>query len=144
MTEKLQQTIKEETARLPKEIQEAIGILDWIKITEEIGKTYLLEKDEIEDFQLETLLILIGVEEPKFYATNIENQVGTTKDDAEKMTNEAFEKILAPISNAIEENIKKNLKNINLNWKQSVDFILSGGNYSTFMEQKSDIIDTKI
>ena len=136
MTEKLQQTIKEEIARLPQEGQDAINALDWVKIAEEIGKKYLLEEDEIEDFQLETLLILIGVEESEFYAINIENHVETTKDDSIKMANEAFEKIFAPIGKALEENIKKNLKNKNLNAEQNLNFILSGGNYSAFMEQK--------
>ena len=136
MTDKLQQTIKEEIARLPQEGQDAINALDWVKIAEEIGKKYLLEEDEIEDFQLETLLILIGVEESEFYAINIENHVETTKDDSIKMANEAFEKIFAPIGKALEENIKKNLKNKNLNAEQNLNFILSGGNYSAFMEQK--------
>ena len=136
MTEKLQQTIKEEIARLPQEGQDAINALDWVKIAEEIGKKYLLEEDEIEDFQLETLLILIGVEESEFYAINIENHVETTKDDSIKMANEAFEKIFAPIGKALEENIKKNLKSKNLNAEQNLNFILSGGNYSAFMEQK--------
>jgi len=133
MTEKLQQTIKEEVGRLPKEMQEVINVIDWLKISEEIGKKYLLEEGEIEDFQLETLLVLIGVEGPTSYAINIENQVGTTKDEAVKMAKEAFEKIFLPIGNALEENIKKNLKNIKPNAEQNLGFIMSGGNYSSFL-----------
>src|SRR3989338_4771438 len=109
MTEKLQQTIQEEVIKLPKEAQEAINFLDWIKIAEEIGKKYLLNEEEINNFQLETLLVLIGVVDPEFYAINIENQVGTTKDSANKMADEAFEKIFKPIGEKIEENIKKHM-----------------------------------
>ena len=135
MTEKLQQTIKEEVAKLPKDAQDAINAFDWIKVTEEIGKKYLLTDEETNNFQVETLLVLVGLTDPQFYPVSIENQVGTTKDDAQKMSDEATEKIFIPIANAIEENLKKNLKNNNLNPKQTINFILSGGDYSAFIEQ---------
>ncbi|MFA6077128.1 MAG: hypothetical protein WC735_03595 [Candidatus Paceibacterota bacterium] len=133
MTEKLKQAIEEEIAKLPKEGQDAIGAVNWIKITEEIGKKFLLENDEIEDFQLETLLVLIGSVDSEFYSVNIENQVGTTKEEAKNMADEAFQKIFVPIRNILEENIKKDMKNKNPDWKQSLDFILSGGDYLSFI-----------
>ena len=133
MTEELKKTIKKEIAELPKEGQEAIGAVDWVKIAEEVGKKFLLDEDEIEDFQLETLLVLIGVTDPEFYAVNIENHVDVTKDKSAEMAKEAFQKIFTPIRKALEENIKKNLKDKNPNWQQSVDFILSGGNYSALL-----------
>ena len=133
MTEKLQQTIKEELAELPKETQEAVGVLDWVKIAEEIGRKYLLGEDEITDFQTETLLVLIGAVDPEFYAVNIENHAGATKDTANKMAKESFEKIFAPVAGKIEENIKKNLTGKNPNWEQTLNFILSGGNYAALI-----------
>src|SRR3989344_3872085 len=96
MTEKLQQTIKEEVAKLPKDAQDAINAFDWIKVTEEIGKKYLLTDEETNNFQVETLLVLVGLTDPQFYPVSIENQVGTTKDDAQKMSDEATEKIFIP------------------------------------------------
>ena len=46
MTERLKQTIEEEIAALPKEGQEAIGAVPWVKIAEEIGnKNNLTEED---------------------------------------------------------------------------------------------------
>ena len=133
MTEKLQQTIKEEIAQLPKEMQEAISSLDWVKTAEDIGNTNKLNEEEIDDFQLETLLVLIGAVDFQFYAVNIENHVGTTKEGAKSIADEAFQKIFTPISNKIEENIKKNMQNKNPNWQQNLDFVLSGGNYSAFI-----------
>src|SRR3989344_2165392 len=97
MTEKLKQIIKEEVLKLPKEVQEAINSLDWRGIAEEIGKKYKLNESEINDFQVETLLILVGLEEAEFYVRNIENNVGTSKDEAEKISREAFERIFIPI-----------------------------------------------
>ena len=134
MTEKLQQTIKEEVEKLPKEMQEAISALDWTKVAEEIGKKYLLSESEINDLQVETLLVLVGLEDGNFYPQNIEDNVGTSKDEAEKMADEALQKIFTPINNILIENVKRSGKSKKASWKQTIDFILSGGNYAAFVE----------
>src|SRR3989338_6481883 len=105
MTDKLKQTIKDEVAKLPKKIQEAINSLDWVDIAEEIGKKFLLMEGEINDLQVETLLVLVGIEDFDLYANNIENNIGTSKEEAEKIAEEANQKIFTPISNALPENI---------------------------------------
>ena len=107
MTEKLKNIIKEEMAKLPKENQEAINTFDWVNIAEEIGKKYLLDESEINDLQVETLLILIGLEDPDLYANNIENNVGTSKDEANKIAEEVIQKIFVPINGILIEDIKK-------------------------------------
>lgn len=133
MTEKLKQTIKNELAKLPKENQEAINSCDWVKMSEEIGEKYLLSESEINDFQVETLLVLVGLEEPDLYTIHIENNVGTTKDEAKKIAEEVLQKIFTPINDILIEKIKKSGKDKNANAEQSLDFILSGGDYSAFM-----------
>ena len=134
MTDKLKQTIKNEVGKLPIEVQEAISALDWTKITEEIGKKYRLSESEINDFQVETLLVLVGLEDGNYYAQNIEDNVGTSKDEAEKMADEAFTKIFTPINNILVENVKRSGKSKRASWNQTIDFILSGGDYSAFIE----------
>lgn len=134
MTEKLKQIIKEEVMKLPKEAQEAINSLEWGNIAEEIGKKFLLNESEINDFQVETLLVLVGIEDENYYAQNIENEVGTSKNEAEKMAEEVNQKIFTPINNFFIEHIKKSEKIKNPNLEQSLDFILSGGDYSAFLE----------
>ncbi|OGI72282.1 hypothetical protein A3C60_00815 [Candidatus Nomurabacteria bacterium RIFCSPHIGHO2_02_FULL_37_45] len=136
MTEKLKEIIKEEVMKLPKEMQEAMNALDWASITEEIGKKYLLNEGEINDLQAETLTVLIGLTDPDLYAIDIENEIGTTKEDAKKIVDEVSEKVFTPISNLWEENIKKNLKSKNSDAGQNLDFVLSGGDYSAFMEKR--------
>lgn len=139
MTEKLKQIIKDELVKLPKELEEAIGAFDWVKATEEIGEKYLFES-EITDFQVETLLVLIGLESPEMYAINIEHNVGTSREEAKRIAQESFEKIFAPINNILEENIKKSGRPKNANGEQNLNFILSGGDYSSFVERRDDII----
>jgi len=134
MTEKLKNTIKEEVLKLPKEAQEAISSLDWGNIAEEIGKKYLLDENEINDLQVETLLVLVGITNAEFYAINIENQINTSKDTATKIASEVFKKIFTPINDNIVKYIKKSDKVENGNTEQNLNFILSGGDYSVFLE----------
>ncbi len=133
MTEKLKQISKEEITKLPKEMQEAINAVGWANISEQIGKKYSLNESEINDFQAQVLLVLLGLRDLEFFEIYIENDVETTKDQAANIANEASEKIFDPIANIIEENIKKNLGNKSVDWQQTVDFILSGGNYFSFI-----------
>ena len=143
MTDKLRQIVKEELGKLPKETQEAINSLDWARAVEEIGKKYLLLENGINDLQIETLLVLVGLEDVNDYAQRVENEVGMTKDEAEKIAEEVVNKIFSPISNAIEENIKKNLKSKSLSTEQNLNFILSGGNYSAFLESTATMNATE-
>jgi hypothetical protein len=140
MTETLQQIIKEEVLKLPKENQEAIASLDWVKTTEEMGAKYLFDEITLNDFQVETLLVLLGLKDPDFFAINIENEVGISKKEAEKITGEVFEKIFTPINNKLIELIEKseNIKNAGFN--KNLNFILSGGDYSAFQEKRK--VDT--
>src|SRR3989338_9151182 len=127
MNEKLRKIIKEQMTFLPKELQEAINSLDWAEIVKEIGKKYLLGEEEIDNLQTETMLVLLGLEEGEAYEKNIENEVGTSAKEAEKITDEAEQKIFTPIYNKLTENIKRNLNNKKPNYSQTVNFILSGG-----------------
>jgi|SRR3989344_5358198 len=136
MTDKLKQIIKEETGKLQKEMQEAINSLNWAKIAEDVGEKYFLDEAKTNDFQVETLLVLVGLTPPEFYPICIENQVGTTKAEAENMAKEANEKIFTPIYNVLVENIKNKMKDKNPTWEQTVNFILSGGNYAVFVENR--------
>lgn len=139
MTDKLKQTIKEEIGKLPKENQGVINNFGWEKISEEIGKKYLLSENEINDFQIETLLVLVRVEDINDYAKNIEDNVGTSKKEAEKIADEAFKKIFTPIGSELEENIKKSGIVENSTVEQSLNFILSGGDYSVFVVPNSPL-----
>src|SRR3989344_3849555 len=100
MTDKLRQIVKEELGKLPKETQEAINSLDWARAVEERGKKYLLLENGINDLQIETLLVLVGLEDVNDYAQRAENEEGMTKDEEEKIAEAVVNKIFAPISNA--------------------------------------------
>ena len=136
ITEKSKAIIKEEMLALPKEVREAVELSNWEKISEEIGKKYLLDEDEIETLQLETASFLLGLVDEDAYPRDIEDEVGTSREEAEKISGEIFEKIFEPIDSAITENIKRSGKDKSPKPDQTIDFILSGGDYSNFLEER--------
>ncbi len=135
MTNDLEQTIKEELKRLPRENQMALSDFDWIKAVEIIGKNYLLKPEEINALQAETSLVLLGIEDGYSYPFNIKNNVGIEIEKAEKIAAEAEEKIFGPIYENLQEIIKNELKDKNIKPEQNMEFILSGGDYSVFLRR---------
>ena len=133
MTETLKQIAQEEIVKLPKEAQDAINAFDWGGISEEIGKKFSLLEDEINNFQVETLLVLLGVVDIDFYEINIEENVETSKKEAENLAKEAIQKIFVPLNDILMENIRKSGKSRNPNAEQTLNFILSSGDYSSFL-----------
>jgi len=135
MIEKLKKRTIDEIAKLPKEIQGGINSLAWDSISESIGKKFLLTEEEINKLQAEILLVLIGVEKLNNIKTNIEININTTSKTASQIGDETIEQIFKPIANLIELLIKNSLKLRSPNWSQSVNFIVSGGDYSVFLEK---------
>jgi len=103
-------------------------------MAEEIGSKYLIE-EEIESFQKEIAVTLLGIEYPAYLTRNIKDHLGVSQDSANKMTSEVIEKIYTPIAEKMESLIKINLQKIGSTWDQNVNFIVSGGDYSVFMRK---------
>jgi len=84
--------------KLPKNMQEAISATDWLAALSDIGNRYNLSDEEVFDFQMITLLALMGLIEPDLYALTLEDEIGLGKKEAEKMADEAADKVFAPIT----------------------------------------------
>jgi hypothetical protein len=138
MTEKLEQLIKEHMVSLPKESQEAINNSGWVKTCEEIGKKHLLGDQEINLLQAKVGIVLTGLEEQDYLVLGIEDDVGTSKTEAEKMAEEVVQKILKPIVESLEKKIKESMPNRVVKWQQNLDFILSGGDYTAFIREPAE------
>ncbi len=141
MTEELKKIIGEELQVLPKESMEAINSFDWEKVSKEIGSKYLFTEEEQNQLDAEIVLVMLGITEQEFLPSRIENNIITTHDNAEKITEEIVEKILKPIVNTLSEKIKSTLKSRVVHWQQNLDFILSGGDYTAFI--RDPIIKTE-
>ncbi len=138
MTEKSQQTIKELLAKLPRETQDTINAVDWVKISEEIGKEYLFDDGDVNVFQTITGLVLAGMIAPDFYAKKIEEGVSIGTELAEKIKGAAFKSIFMPMANKKIEILKTAMKAREPAWHENVDFILSGGDYSVFLKKPEE------
>ncbi|MDR3519784.1 MAG: hypothetical protein P4L63_02775 [Candidatus Pacebacteria bacterium] len=141
MTDELKTTIKKEIEKLPKETQDVLTSFDWVKLTEEIGKKYLLSKDDINNLQVETLLILTGIEDIDSYIDNIESEVGTSKNEAEKISGEITQKIFIPINDLLIDKVKQSDKIKNSKPEENINFVLSGGDYSAFLEPREETVE---
>jgi hypothetical protein len=137
MREHLKKAIEEELIKLPKEIQAIINSSGWDLQIEKIGQECLLTENEIGALQAETSLVLLGIQEPEIFKTRIENNIGLSTKEAEKINILVNEKVFSPIFKEVEEK----LKDLNLpekeidtekenkeNWEHNIDYILRGEN----------------
>ena len=135
MKEELKQKIKKELVNLPKVTRDAINAFDWGAVADEIGKSHLFSEDEINNFQVETFLVIAGLSDLDSYTSSIENDIGTSADEAKKITDEVYEKIFTPIMEIMTSSLQKAVDIKTLNWEQAIGFILGGGDYSIFIEK---------
>jgi len=142
MTDKLKQIIEEEVLKMPREFQEAFTASNWISVSEDIARKYVLYLDEeINKFQAEVFLVLSGVVQYEQLSVNIENELGLSKEEAEKMEGEVLERIIFPFSENIESKATWKMDIKNSKWDQNLDFITSGGDYSAFLDIKKNSPD---
>lgn len=141
MTEQLKQISKDEIKKLPEEIQKAINSVDWAEASKRVGLKYLLTDEEINKLQTEVLLVLISTEYLTDLKLNIEINLGLNTDLSEKIGAELLKQVFLIISNETNKNIRENLAYKNISWDQSLKFIVSGGDYSVFLEKQLNVID---
>ena len=132
MEKNFKKIMQEEIAKLSTNKQEAINSIDWETITREIGKKNLLEEEEIDRLQKETGLFLLGITDGDTYKFRLEDFLVSIK-TTEDITNEMLEKIFLPITTKMEVSIKNEMATKKPKWDQTVRFIISGGDYSVFL-----------
>jgi hypothetical protein len=135
MTEKLAQTIKEDLVKLPLEVGKAITSSGWEDITEMVGKKYSLSDDDINILQLEVGLVLLGYNKISMFAQNIRSSAVLDEETAMNIAKELDERVFTPIEQSIQSLIKINPHYKNVNWNQTINFIISGGDYSVFLDK---------
>lgn len=136
MTEELKKTIEEELKVLPKYIQDIIFNSTWETDVENIGTEHGLDQEEINELQAQTIVCLAGFEDLRYLAQNIENNVGTSPNEASKIKNSLVEKVFSPIMEKALEETKKRTGDNDFDWKKNIDFVFSDGDYSTLIEEK--------
>ncbi len=97
MNKKIRQQFEEQLAYLPTINQEALKAFDWATELVGIGKNYGLHIDELEDLQIETMLLLVGLTSPDNYEKELIERLAIPPSEAEKIIEQINERIFTPI-----------------------------------------------
>ena len=105
MDEKLKQNLKKQFDSLPVELQKAITSADISSKLQEIVKNNKLMIDQAGNVEMETRLVLLGLQPLENYVENLEKRVGLSSAQASTIAHDVNEKIF--------KNIREILRNIN-------------------------------
>lgn len=103
-TELFNKHYHEQLALLPSLNQSALQSIDWMGLLIDIGKSHGVDHDDIPDLQLETMLILVGLEDPNNYESQLIATLALSPAEADKLITDITEQIFTPIANYIISN----------------------------------------
>jgi len=89
--------IEEQLKKLPPNLQRAINAVPWKALVQEIGKTNVLDVEQIVSLEQETMFIIYAFESPKDYLANIMREVRISEDTALNIAESVADKIFNPI-----------------------------------------------
>ncbi len=101
MNEKLRQTYEEQLRYLPDINQQALKSFDWATELLAIGKGYGLHIDQLEDLQIETMLVLVGIVSPDRYENELIERLAVSPAEAAKIVEEVGNRVFTPIHDYI-------------------------------------------
>ena len=114
--------------------------MQWLETLKTISQKYGLNEKQIETLGTETTLVLLGIIHLVEYEEILTNELELPRDSIERILTEIETSIIKNIRPqlvlAFEENKKLETEGNPENesdWKQNLDFILSGGDNSAFM-----------
>jgi hypothetical protein len=97
------QIVQEQFNRLPKQIQDAITNSGWEQKIRSIARKYDLVVGEAGTLELETLLVMLGLENPKDYKKNIQREIGLSDEKANTIIKAVDEQIFKDIKKKLIE-----------------------------------------
>lgn len=101
----IKQTYDEYVARLTPVHQQALRSIDWQAKTIEVGHSFGLHVDELEDLVVETMLVLIGANTADQYPTELKERIPLPPAELDRLTSEIADQVFTPIHDRIVEGI---------------------------------------
>ncbi len=101
MNEKLRQSFEEQLVYLPEINQQALKSFDWATELLSIGKNYGLHIDQLEDLQIETMLVMVGLVQVKDYPDELITRLAISPSEANRIIEQVNERIFTPIHDYI-------------------------------------------
>lgn len=97
MNDKLRKSFEEQLVYLPEINQQALKSFDWATELLSIGKNYGLHIDQLEDLQIETMLVLVGLVQPEEYANELIMRLAISPSEANRIIEQVNDRIFTPI-----------------------------------------------
>lgn len=101
MNEKLRQQFEDQLTYLPAINQQALRSFDWATELVAIGKNYGLHIDELDDLQIETMLVLVGLVDSDQYQNELINRLAISPTEAGKIIEDINKRVFTPIHDYI-------------------------------------------
>lgn len=101
MNETLRQSFEEQLVYLPEINQQALKSFDWATELLAIGKNSGLHIDELEDLQVETMLVLVGLSQPSEYQNELITRLAISPTEANKIIEQVNQRVFKPIHDYI-------------------------------------------
>jgi hypothetical protein len=103
MDEKTQKIIDEQIEKLPKDVREAIISVDFKTKLQEIAKRQKLMIDQGGKLEMETTLVMIGLEPLAYYVENLQRELEVSLMQAREIALDISENIFKPIRESLQE-----------------------------------------
>lgn len=101
MNDKLRQQFEEQLTYLPDINQQAMRSFDWATELISIGHGYGLHVDQLEDLQIETMLVMVGLTPPEKYQEELITRLALSPIEADRIIEEVNKRIFSPIHDYI-------------------------------------------
>lgn len=101
MNDKLRQSFEEQLVYLPEINQQALKSFDWATELLAIGKNYGLHIDQLEDLQVETMLVLVGLVQAGDYQNELITRLAISPSEANRIIEQVNDRIFQPIHDYI-------------------------------------------
>lgn len=101
MNDKLRKSFEEQLVYLPEINQQALKSFDWATELLSIGKNYGLHIDQLEDLQVETMLVMVGLVQVKDYPNELIMRLAISPSEANRIIEQVNDRIFTPIHDYI-------------------------------------------
>ncbi|HQV64667.1 MAG TPA: hypothetical protein PKZ56_00290 [Candidatus Paceibacterota bacterium] len=101
MNEKLKQQFEEQLIYLPDINQQALKSFDWATQLLSIGHQYGLHIDQLEDLQMETMMLLVGLISPEQYPDHLTEKLAVSPTEISKIIEQINHQVFIPIHDYI-------------------------------------------
>ncbi len=113
MNEDTHKIIEEQMTKLPADVKEAIISIDYESRLREITKRQKLLIDQAGKLEMETTLVMIGLEPISDYISNLESHLELSTERAQEIASDVNENIFKPIRQSLEKMDEQMLKGEN-------------------------------